>query len=161
MSTVSLSCIAGTFVCRRLLPRLGVRRTVALAAGLTLTGGTLLGVLALAGVSNVWAIVLPFYLFMIAHGVHQPCGQSGAVGPFPQAAGAASALSGFLITVVAFGMGSWLGHHLKTGADATVLPLTNGIWFWAGTIALIAWTLVWRFGEPVTTVPLAAREAAV
>ncbi len=148
MSTVSLSYIAGTFVCRRLLPRLGVRRTVRLAAALTLTGGTLVGVLPLLGIHSVWAIVLPFYLFMIAHGVHQPCGQSGAVGPFPQAAGAASALSGFLITVVAFAMGGWLGQNMQMGAGGSVLPLTNGIWFWAAAIALAAWTLVWRFGEP-------------
>ena len=148
MSTVSLAYIAGTFVCRRLLPRLGVRRTVRLAAALTLTGGTLVGVLPLLGVHSVWAIVLPFYLFMIAHGVHQPCGQSGAVGPFPQAAGAASALSGFLITVVAFGMGGWLGQHLQPGAGGSMLPLTNGIWFWAAVISVAAWTLVWRFGEP-------------
>ncbi len=150
MSTVSLSYIAGTFVCRRLLPRLGVRRTVRLAAALTLTGGTLVGVLPLLGIQSVWAIVLPFYLFMIAHGVHQPCGQSGAVGPFPQAAGAASALSGFLITVVAFAMGGWLGQNMQMGAGGSVLPLTNGIWFWAAAIALAAWTLVWRFGEPQT-----------
>jgi DHA1 family bicyclomycin/chloramphenicol resistance-like MFS transporter len=159
MSTVSLAYIGGTFVCRRLLPRLGVRRTVAVAAALTLTGGTLMGVLALAGVRSVWAIVLPFYLFMIAHGVHQPCGQSGAVGPFPQAAGAASALSGFLITVVAFAMGGWLGLHLKVGSQGSVLPLTNGIWFWAATIALTAWTLVWRFGEP-SAPPQRVAEAA-
>ena len=60
-----------------------------------------------------------FYLFMLGHGVHQPCGQSGAVGPFPQAAGAASALSGFLMMVVAFGMGAWLGHSLAAQPDST------------------------------------------
>jgi DHA1 family bicyclomycin/chloramphenicol resistance-like MFS transporter len=160
MSTVSLSYIAGTFVCRRLLPRLGVRRTVRLAAALTLTGGTLVGVLPLLGIQSVWAIVLPFYLFMIAHGVHQPCGQSGAVGPFPQAAGAASALSGFLITVVAFAMGGWLGQNMQMGAGGSVLPLTNGIWFWAAAIALAAWTLVWRFGEPQTPPQRMAEAAA-
>ena len=154
MSTVSLSYIAGTFVCRRLLPRLGVRRTVRLAAALTLTGGTLVGVLPLLGIQSVWAIVLPFYLFMIAHGVHQPCGQSGAVGPFPQAAGAASALSGFLITVVAFAMGGWLGHSMAgfSNGAGSVLPLTNGVWFWSVLIATVAWTLVQRHGE-VRTAP--------
>ena len=114
----------------------------------------------LAGVRSVWAIVLPFYLFMIAHGVHQPCGQSGAVGPFPQAAGAASALSGFLITVVAFAMGGWLGQNMQMGAGGSVLPLTNGIWFWAAAIALAAWTLVWRFGEPQTPPQRVAEAAA-
>ena len=136
--------LLGTFVCRRLLPRFGVRRSVAIAACLSLTGGTLMGVLAWAGLQNVWTVLLPYYLFMLGHGVHQPCGQSGAVGPFPKAAGAASALNGFLMMVLAFGMGGWLGSRM----DGTVAPLTNGVWFWSVCIALLAFTLVQKYGEP-------------
>ncbi|MCJ0762596.1 multidrug effflux MFS transporter [Variovorax terrae] len=143
MFSASFVYILGTLMCRRLLPRLGVRRSVAVAGGLTLTGGTLMGVLALAGVQGPWAILLPFWLFMLAHGVHQPCGQSGAVGPFPQAAGAASALNGFLMMLAAFAIGGWLGTRL----DGTVLPLVNGVWFWSVCIALTAWTLVQRHGD--------------
>lgn len=149
MLTMSLSYIAGTFICRRLLPRFGVRRSVAIAGAATLTAGTAMGAMALLGVQSVAAIMLPFYLFMLAHGVHQPCGQSGAVGPFPQAAGAASALSGFLMMVVAFGMGGWLGHSLTAQPDS-VLPLTNGVWFWSVLIALNAWTMVQRHGDVKT-----------
>ncbi len=50
-------------------------------------------------VVSVWSIILPQMLFMIDHRIHQPCGQSGAVGQFPQAAGAASAVNGFLMMV--------------------------------------------------------------
>jgi MFS transporter, DHA1 family, multidrug resistance protein len=88
--------------------------------------------------------MLPFYPFMLAHGIHQPCGQSGAVGPFPQAAGAASALNGFAMMLVAFLMGGWLGRHM----DGSVFPLTNGLWFWSAIIALSAWTLVQKYGDP-------------
>jgi DHA1 family bicyclomycin/chloramphenicol resistance-like MFS transporter len=144
MFSASFAYLLGTVLCRRLLPRYGVRRTVALAGVLTLTGGTLTGVLALAGLHNGWAIMLPFYVFMLAHGVHQPCGQSGAVGPFPQAAGAASALNGFLMMITAFVVGGWIGTRL----DGTVFPLTNGIWFWSLCISTIAWTLVRRYGDP-------------
>lgn len=144
MFSMSFVYILGTLMCRRLLPRFGVRRSVAIAAALTLTGGTLMGLLALAGVRGVAAIIGPFYLFMLGHGVHQPCGQSGAVGPFPQAAGAASALNGFLMMAVAFAMGGWLGAHM----DGTVLPLTQGVWLWSAIIAAVAWTLVQRHGEP-------------
>ena len=49
MFSMSLSYISGTVLCRQLLPRFGVRRTVAIAGTLTLTGGSLLGVLALLG----------------------------------------------------------------------------------------------------------------
>ena len=147
MFSMCFSYLLGTFACRRLLTRFGLRKTVAIAACLSLLGGTLMGALAWAGISNVWAVMLPFFIFMVGHGVHQPCGQSGAVGPFPQAAGAASALNGFLMMVVAFAMGGWLGTRM----DGSVLPLTNGVWFWSIFIALTAWTLVRKYGEPAAS----------
>jgi DHA1 family bicyclomycin/chloramphenicol resistance-like MFS transporter len=149
MFSMSISYISGTVICRRLLPRFGVRRTVAIAGACTLIAGTSMGVIALLGVQSVWAIMVPFYLFMIGHGVHQPCGQSGAVGPFPRAAGAASALSGFFMMVAAFLMGSWLGKSLAgiAAGQGSVLPLTNGIWLWSVLISGVAWTLVQRYGD--------------
>jgi len=135
--------LISTFLCRRLLVRLGVRRTVAVAGALSLGGGSVMAALALAGVQSAWAIELPFCLFMLGHGIHNPCGQSGAVGPFPQAAGAASALNGFISMVFAFGTGQWLGTHM----DGTAAPLVYGILFWTVLIALSAWTLVQRYGK--------------
>ena len=144
MALNSLAYIGGTFLCRHWLPRFGVRRTLKWAGALSLAGGTLMAGLSLAGVQNVWAIMLPQLLFIVGHGIHQPCGQSGAVGPFPHAAGAASAVNGFLMMLAAFAMGSWLGTHM----DGTVLPLTLGVWFWSALIALAAWSLVQKYGEP-------------
>ena len=136
--------LLGTFLCRRLLVRWGVRRAVAIAGALTLSGGMVMAALALAGVQSWWAIELPFFLFMLGHGIHNPCGQSGAVGPFPKAAGAASALNGFIAMVSAFATGQWLGTHM----DGTAQPLIFGIPFWSVLIALSAWTLVQRYGRP-------------
>lgn len=144
MFVMSIAYLAGTFICRRLLPRFGLRQTVAIAAASSLAGGTLMGLLAWADVQGVWAIMAPQVLFMLGHGIIQPCGQSGAVGPFPHAAGAASAMNGFLMMLVAFGIGSWLGTHM----DGTVSPLANGIWLWSVLLALTAWTLVRKYGEP-------------
>ncbi len=146
MLMMSLSYIVGTFLCRRLLPHFGVRRTVAIAGGCTLLAGSTMGLLALAGIQHPAAILGPFLLFMLGHGVHQPCGQSGAVGPFPEAAGAASAMSGFLMMLTAFFMGGWLGQSLAEHPDS-VRPLTDGLWFWSVLIALTAWTLVQRHGD--------------
>jgi DHA1 family bicyclomycin/chloramphenicol resistance-like MFS transporter len=136
--------IGGTMLCRRMIQRFSVQRSVMIGGALSLTGGGLMLAFALAGVSSVWSIMVPAFIFMLGHGVHQPCGQSGAVGPFPHAAGAASALNGFLMMLAAFAMGSWLGDHM----DGTVLPLTLGVWFWSALIALSAWTLVQKYGEP-------------
>jgi len=146
MSSASLAYIAGTFICRALLPRVGLQRAVRYGAVFSLAGGTLMGVLALAGVHTWWAFLLPQYLFMIGHGIHQPCAQTGAVAAFPQTAGAASALSGFFLTVVAFGMGAWLGWRI----DGTVFPLVNGVWFWSCVVAFMAWVPVQRWGGAAT-----------
>ena len=145
----ALFYIIGTFVCRRLIARFGVRKSVAIAAGLSLSGGTLMAGLAWAGIGEVWALLLPQALFMVGHGIHQPCGQSGAVGPFPRSAGAAAAMNGFLMMVVAFGIGAWLGTHM----DGTASPLTHGVSYWSVLIALFAWTLVWKYGEPAAHAP--------
>ena len=141
MFFTSVCYVMGTFLCRRLLLRFSVQQTTAIAASISLSGGTLIGTLAWAGLINVWAIVLPLGLFMVGHGIHQPCGQSGAIGPFPKSAGAASAVNGFFMMVVAFGIGTWLGLRM----DGTVLPLTNGVWFWSIWIALSAWVLVRKY----------------
>ena len=148
MFFMSVSYVLGTFICRRLLSRFSVQQAVAIAAVISLCAGTLMGLLAWMGVINVWAIMLPLALFMLGHGIHQPCGQSGAVWPFPKAAGAASALNGFLMMVVAFGIGSWLGVRM----DGTVLPLTNGVWFWSILVAVSAWTLVRKYGHSPASV---------
>lgn len=148
MSSMSLSFLLGTFLCRRLLQHFGIRRTVAIASAITLGSGSAMGLSGWlgwsAGAHGAWFILVPFNLFMLGHGVHQPCGQSGAVGPFPQSAGAAAALNGLLMMLVAFGVGAWLGWRM----DGTVLPLTNGVWFWSAVIAATGWTLVQRHGEP-------------
>lgn len=144
MFSISFVYILGTFLCRRLLTRFGVRRSVAMAGALTLAGGTSMGLLALVGVHSLSAMIMPMWLFMLGHGVHQACSQSGAVGPFPHAAGAASALNGFLMMIAAFAMGAWLGKYM----DGTVTPMALAIWFWSGWIALVAWTLVQKHGEP-------------
>jgi len=147
MFSVSFSYLSGTFLCRRLLARLGVRRTVAVASAMSLSAGTAMGLFAYLGLSSgphgAWYITLPFYLFMLGHGIHQPCGQSGAVGPFPRQAGAAAALNGFGMMLVAFAVGGWLGTRM----DGTVFPLTNGIWFWGAVIATSGWTLVQKYGD--------------
>jgi MFS transporter, DHA1 family, multidrug resistance protein len=144
MASGSLAYLAGTFVCRRWIPRHGIAGTVWRGAFFTLAGGLAITGLALAGVMDVWAMLLPQWLFAFGHGIHQPCGQAGAVGPFPQAAGAAAALAGFVLAITAFGIGLWLGRAL----DGTVLPYALGVGFWALLTSTVAWTLVQRCSAP-------------
>ena len=123
MASGSLSYLAGTFVCRRWIGRHGIRGAVARGGGFTLAGGVIIVALALAGVQSVWAIVVPQWLFAFGHGIHQPCGQAAVVGPFPQHAGAASALAGFILAAVAVAVGAWLGVAM----NGTVYPLVTTV----------------------------------
>ena len=144
LASNSVAYIAGTVLCRRLLRRHGLRGAARRGACFSLAGGVGMAALSLAGVHSVWAIMLPQYLFAIGHGINQPCGQAGVVGPFPEKAGTAASLSGFVMMLSAFAVGSWLGRHL----DGTVYPLTLGIGLFSVGIATVAWTLVQRHGEP-------------
>ena len=139
----SLAYVMGTVWCRRLLLRHGQRGAVARGAWFSLAGGVGMAGLSLAGIHTVWAILLPQLLFAFGHGVHQPCGQVGAVGPFPEKAGTAASLSGFAMMAAAFAVGLWLGRHL----DGTVYPLTLGLAACSVALAAVAWTLVQRDGE--------------
>jgi len=88
-------------------------------------------------------------IFMIGHGVHQSCGQAGAIGPFPEKAGAASALTGFLMMSVAFAAGVALGP-LMHGES---WPMTAGIALFSVLVAVIAQTAIQRYGEVDAQLP--------
>jgi len=148
MLSMSLSYIVGTFICRWLLLRLSVQKTVALASCMTMTGGISLAFLAYLGQDQSWygplSVMGPVNIFMMAHGVHQPCSQSGAVSHFPHMAGTASAMNGFLMMLGAFFMGDWLGAHM----DHPSLALAQGMLLWSLCIGLLAWTWVRRLPPP-------------
>lgn len=135
--------LAGTFLCRHWIARHGMAASVARGAAFTLAGGALAGVALWVESGALWWFLAAHACHSLGHGIHQPCGQAGAVGPFPQAAGAASALAGFVLAAVAFGIGLWLGGALEGG---TVWPLGAGLAFWSVATVLVAWTLVRRHG---------------
>jgi DHA1 family bicyclomycin/chloramphenicol resistance-like MFS transporter len=140
MAVGSLCYLASTFVCRRWISRYGMAGAVGKAAWFTLAGGVAMAGLAAAGVQAVWSVLLPQCLLAIGHGIHQPCGQAGVVGPFPKAAGAASALAGLILALTAFAIGRWLGFAM----DGTVRPMAYGVAFWSVATSAVAWTLVRR-----------------
>ena len=148
LATGSVSYLVGTLVCRRWIVHHGLAGAVWRGGFFTLAGGVSMLALALAGVNAVWAVLLPQCLFAFGHGIHQPCGQAGSVGPFPHSAGAAAALAGFALALTAFFVGRWLGGAL----DGSVLPLAQGMAFWSVLTAGTAWTLVQRAGRVRTTV---------
>lgn len=143
MAAGSSSYLAGTFVCRRWLVRFGMAGAVRRGAAFTLAAGVLMLVLGVLGVHHTGAILLAQCLYAFGHGIHQPCGQAGAVGPFPRAAGTASALAGFVLAGTAFLVGLWLGRVL----DGSLLPYALTLAFWSTLTAAVAWTLVQHIGR--------------
>jgi MFS transporter, DHA1 family, multidrug resistance protein len=137
MFSMSLSYIIGTFICRWLLLRISVQTCVFAASWVSLLAGLLIVFVAYAGPGQAWfgawAVMVPVNIFLLAHGVHQPCGQSGCIAPFPEMAGTASALNGFSMMLVAFGMGTWIGTHMSD----PLLAMAHGMMLWSACLALI------------------------
>lgn len=144
ISLVSVCYIVGTLIARRWIARHGLAGAVKRAAGFSVAAGLLFLAEALLEWRHPAAVIGPMFVFALGHGVHQPCGQTAAVAPFPHAAGLASALAGFATAIVAFAVGLWLGVALEGG----VRPFAFGMSLFAGLTAWVAATWVQRAGEP-------------
>ncbi len=143
MASMSSLYLVGTLVCRRAIARHGITGAVRRGAFFTLAAAFGFVIVALLDWRSPWAVLVPIWLYALGHGFHMPCGQTGTVAHFPQAAGAASALAGFFMALVAFGIGRWLGVAL----DDTVQPFAAGMAFWAAATCVVGWTLVQRHGR--------------
>ncbi|MGH6612330.1 MAG: multidrug effflux MFS transporter [Burkholderiaceae bacterium] len=135
--------LVGTVICRRLLATQGIQRTVCAGATLQAAAGIVMAALALGGVHLPIAIGVPMFFIGASHGIIQPPVQSGAVAPFPHAAGAAAAMLGFTMMLVAAGIGIWIG----VSYNATVYPLTLTICACGLASAAIAFTWVRKDGD--------------
>jgi MFS transporter, DHA1 family, multidrug resistance protein len=134
--------LAGTLLCRRWIGRVGVQRTMQRGALIGLVGGGALVALALAGVHHWAAILVPQAAYLVAHGCIQPCAQAGSAAHFPKNAGAATALMGFVMMMVATAVGMWMGSSF----NGTVYPLTFTIGAASVMMCAIVFGLVRRYG---------------
>jgi len=111
--------LAGTLVCRRLLPRFGAARTLRIGSAGSLAAGLLFLAAVAAGLAH-WATVLAaMFLMLFAHGINFPVAQSGSVTPFPKQAGTAAGLMGALVMGAAVLVGTAVGASF----DGTLWPL--------------------------------------
>jgi MFS transporter, DHA1 family, multidrug resistance protein len=135
--------VLGTFLSRRILAKRGVQHMLWVGGWITLCAALAYILVLVFAPSSVIALAMCQFVFMVGHGFHQPAGQSGSAAAFPQAAGAASAMAGFLMMVSAFVTGSILGQFM----DGSIRPMVLGIVFWALLIVIVAWVWVQRHGE--------------
>jgi DHA1 family bicyclomycin/chloramphenicol resistance-like MFS transporter len=135
--------IVGTLVCRRIMPRLGLARSLQAGAALQAVAGVVMLTLALADVLHPAAILVPQFFFVVAHGIVQPVAQAGAVAMFPRSAGTAAALMGFIMQIFAAGVGLAIGATW----NGTVLPMVLLIGAGGVGSLLVALLLVRRHGD--------------
>jgi DHA1 family bicyclomycin/chloramphenicol resistance-like MFS transporter len=123
----SLVYIFSTTLCRRLLRRMGAVRAVQRGSLLSLAGPLVQALGCWLLPRSAWPLLLGHAIYCIGHGIHQPCGQAGAVGDLPHLAGRAVSWSGFAMMAVAFVVGQvaagFVDPELSHGAWPMVLPM--------------------------------------
>ncbi|UCG99141.1 MAG: multidrug effflux MFS transporter [Burkholderiales bacterium] len=142
-ATMVAGYLVGTLICRWLVARRGLQRTIGAGAALQVLAGTTMAALVAAGVHVPASIVAPMFFYGVAHGMIQPPAQAGAMAPFPHSAGAAAALMGFVMMLTAALVGLWIGASY----DGTMFPLAFTICAASVASALVAFTAVRRHGD--------------
>ncbi|WP_421861534.1 multidrug effflux MFS transporter [Parvibaculum sp.] len=115
--------VGGSLAGGRLVRRLGIDATLRFGGFCAALGGLLMLTGAMTTPSAL-AIVLPVVIYGFSMGVTMPQAMAGALTPFPDIAGTASSLLGFLQSFAGALAGLYVGH----GVEASALPM-------AGTIA--------------------------
>jgi DHA1 family bicyclomycin/chloramphenicol resistance-like MFS transporter len=131
----SVGFFTGASLAARLVLRLGLDRTIGFgAAALALGGLAAVGTVAL-GYTHALSLVLPMAVFLAGLGMVLPQAIAGAMSPFPERAGAASSLFGFVQQTAAAICGAVVGWLLGTsawplvGAIAAMGCATLLLWF--------------------------------
>ncbi len=118
----------GTIVCRHLLPKFGMTRTLHIGTLISFATGALFLALVAFGIAH-WSLMLAaMFCTMGAHGVNFPIVQAGAVSPFPKQAGTAAGLVGALYMLIAFIVGTVVGAtHNGTLYPLAIIACVLGI----------------------------------
>lgn len=138
MSVITANFLFGTILSRRLMPRLGVQRTLVAATTVAALAGLGLLALALTGLDSPASIVVTQGLFVLAHGLSQPAWQNGALAHFPHRAATAASATGFVQHLVAALVGVLLaGVHDGSALPSGAAMAAAGVLAWLATVTLV------------------------
>jgi len=138
----SLGFLLGTLLAARLVSRIGLDRTIGLGSLALAAGGLAMCAGLALGSTSVAVIVGTTALYLFGLGLAMPQAMAGALTPFPDRAGAASSLVGFVQQTSAAMLGAVVGHTLGETAWPMALPIAA-----MGCLALILWTMTRRVRE--------------
>jgi DHA1 family bicyclomycin/chloramphenicol resistance-like MFS transporter len=128
--------LIGTSIAARFVMRWGSRRTMGLGAAAMALGGLAMVLLLAFTPSGAWGVIAAIGLYTIGMGLTLAQAQAGALLPYPDRAGAASSLLGFVTQTSSAGVGAILGHTL----GLTAWPLAIAVLL-AGSLSLLLWKL--------------------
>jgi len=109
----------GTLLAARLVVRIGIDRTIVCGGVALAVGGLAMAAAIALGATSPAALAAPMALYLCGLGLAMPQSMAGALMPFPERAGAASSLLGFLQQATASAVGIVVGQMLGSSA----LPL--------------------------------------
>ncbi len=119
----ALSFVSGSMLAQHLAMRIGMARAVALGTLLLAAGGLLAVIGQVVGPGHPAELVIPVMIFMTGIGIVMPLTQASALMPFPEKAGTASSLLGFVQMGFAALVGAAVGQGLAHGAIALVAAM--------------------------------------
>lgn len=127
-SMASVGYIIGGFIAARVTHKVGIERMVGLGTlGCTLAGITMAALawsgLAQPGMAGLASVLIPVMIFFIFAAFVLPNATAGAIAPFPQMAGAASAAIGF----TQMAGGAAIGWVAGLAFDGTARPMATAM----------------------------------
>lgn len=130
----SAGYLIGSNIGARIVVRLGIDFVIGIGAVLATIGGVAFFASLSVGFTSPLAVVLPMTIYLTGLGMVLPQSVAGAMTPFPERAGAASSLFGFIQQTVAALCGSLVGLLLDRGP----MPLAAAVAF-MGIATLVIW----------------------
>lgn len=108
----------GSLASGRLVRHRGSDYLLGRGAGLGAIAGLVMAVLEFSGVHSLTAILGPMFFCTVATGLVMPNAIARALAPYPEMAGSASAMMGFVQMTIAALVGIAVGHALSGGGQA-------------------------------------------
>jgi DHA1 family bicyclomycin/chloramphenicol resistance-like MFS transporter len=133
----SVSFVLGTLIGTRIVSRRGFDGTIRVGVVLLAVGGIGQWLGAFFLPDEIVAFVIPEMIYFAGIGLVLPQSMAGAMAPFPERAGAASSLAGFVQMVCASAAGAAVGAFV--GGSAMPLVTASAL-SGAGALAIFAWT---------------------
>jgi len=145
----SLVYIFSTTLCRRLLRKHGPVHTVQLGATLSIAGAAIQALGCWLAPHSALPLLAGHAVYCLGHGIHQPCGQAGAVGDLPHLAGRAVSWSGFGMMMVAFCVGQLAAQFVDTGFSNGAWPMVVPMLLAGCVLLAIAFLWLPRLQHPI------------